>query len=302
MPELLASDGLRARDNGLWGKIKLSFLDFYCPTALFITRNLPGQYYLDLFAGPGINKDARLTGEEFEGSPLRTLKLRAQRAPRTPFARAIFVNKNRRDHRALRQRIHTLYENAANSSSLMPYENIETILGNANEKLPEIMSRIPRRAYVLAFADITRPKHWPWSSVCALTGGGHRSVDFYMLFPVDMAVLRLAAYDRAHRSRWAPIVSSFFGTSRAVEIMDALRNTDEQASELRRRLVELYISQLRTRWQYADSVLAVKRRGDHLLYEMVFASNSPHADDLRRWAQRQMRELQDQGQVSLQLR
>jgi hypothetical protein len=74
--ELLAADGLRARDNGAWGKEKLAFLDYFGPVALRATERKRHRHYVDLFAGPGINK-VRQSSEEFDGSPLRAIEMRA---------------------------------------------------------------------------------------------------------------------------------------------------------------------------------------------------------------------------------
>src|SRR6185503_18513669 len=55
LPDVIAQDGLPARDSGRWGLTKLSFLDDYCPAALQATKRKLQRCYVDLFAGPGIN-------------------------------------------------------------------------------------------------------------------------------------------------------------------------------------------------------------------------------------------------------
>jgi three-Cys-motif partner protein len=289
----IASDGYVARDSGHWAKVKLSFLDFYCPTALLITRKIPERHYIDLFAGPGLNID-RETGEEFAGSPLRVLRSRAKTG--TTFTHAVFVNTTKRDHDALERRVNATYEAG---EAVIPRENVRLVLSDANVALPAILRQIDPRAYVLIFADIEAPKQWPWASVETMKASGHRSVDLYLLFPIDMGLVRLAGYSEADRERWAPVLTPFFGTEEWKKLADEFRVTSEQSPAFRRALVELYLSRLQELWTYSVSVLGLTRRGDQVLYEMLFASNAKPAADLQRWAQKKMRELRDAGQIGL---
>ena len=63
MPTRIASDGLRARENGEWAVTKLLFLDRFGPTAIDATRRKHNRVFVDLFAGPGMNIDPRSEGE-----------------------------------------------------------------------------------------------------------------------------------------------------------------------------------------------------------------------------------------------
>ena len=49
MPEVLGSDGLRARENGDYAEVKLAFLDDYGPSALDATARKHQTVYLRLF-------------------------------------------------------------------------------------------------------------------------------------------------------------------------------------------------------------------------------------------------------------
>src|SRR5581483_12516473 len=98
------SDGLRARDNGEWAKKKLSFLDIAFGSVLAATTTKRDRVYIDLFAGPGMNRVGE-SGPEFDGSPIRVLGAVGSNRSGTVFTRAIFVNSNREDHRALETRI-----------------------------------------------------------------------------------------------------------------------------------------------------------------------------------------------------
>jgi three-Cys-motif partner protein len=154
MPIVYASDGLRARDNGVWGEQKLSFLDEFVPRALQATTRKHTRVYLDLFAGPGVNV-ARGRGTEFDGSPLRALRLHAPGKSDLTFTHAVFVNYSRRDHAALEARIARA---VAEGRSLLPEDRILPTQDDANAFIPRFMERIDRRAYVFAFADIEAPR------------------------------------------------------------------------------------------------------------------------------------------------
>lgn len=74
---VIAPDGLIARVNGPWAKVKLSFLGEYGPVALKATMRKATRVYVDLFAGPGLNSlTGTGAGQIIEGSPLRAIELR----------------------------------------------------------------------------------------------------------------------------------------------------------------------------------------------------------------------------------
>src|SRR5213075_2593676 len=87
--------------------------------------------------------------------------------------------------------------------SRLDLENIDLISNDANRAVSQVLRGIPKRAYVLVFADMEAPKQWPWESMRALKAQGHESVDLYTLFPLDMAIVRLLAYRRDHADRYA---------------------------------------------------------------------------------------------------
>ena len=85
------SDGLIARNSGIWAKDKLSFLDEFGPHALLATRKKRQRWYVDLFAGPGVNVDHEDTHQEFEGAALRALKMVAPSDPSVHFTDMVLV-------------------------------------------------------------------------------------------------------------------------------------------------------------------------------------------------------------------
>ena len=76
-----AKDGLPARVSGPWTQEKLAYVGRYAQA--FMTAMAPrrsqGRWsdlaYIDLLAGPGLGIH-RHTSAEFDGSPLRALKVR----------------------------------------------------------------------------------------------------------------------------------------------------------------------------------------------------------------------------------
>lgn len=289
-----ARDGLRARDNGAWGAVKLSFLDYFLSPALKATESMPTRVFIDLFAGPGRNVDVKGGGVEFEGSTIRALRACATDGG-CAFTRVIAVNAVGLDHRALEQRVDRLI---ATGESRLRRDQVELIQGDSNEELPRILAGIHRRAYTFVFADIEAPRQWPWRSVEALRAQGHQSVDLYALFPLEMALNRLFSYAVTHKGRYARILTQFFGSEEWREI-DERRITEAQSPKLRRELEQLYLRRLGEYWQYVESAVEVRRRGAHFLYKMLFASNHPAGKRIAAWAKYATRRSDSGGQGSL---
>jgi three-Cys-motif partner protein len=296
-PDVLGSDGLVARDSGHWAKAKLEFLDLYLPSALTALENkVAGRHYIDLFAGPGMNV-GRDDGENFVGSPLRALKAASKSKTGRGFTHAVFVNKDPRHAEALQRRIDVLYQRG---QAAISRANVRNLCEDANVVLPELLGSIPANDYVFVFADIQSPSHWPWSSVAALRLA-HQKVDFCVLFPVDMGLKRLAPYDPQERARWVRILDSFFGSNEWARLVDELRITDAQSGRLREAFLKLYLEGLQSLWGTgsAFSIGALRRRGNHMLYELLFASRAALAHRIARSAAKGMRQYHAGGQGEL---
>ena len=286
MPQILARDGLRARDNGPWGREKLSFLEEYCPPALRATQAKKQRYYIDLFAGPGINID-RENGLEFDGSPLRILRMSATGANAPHFTHAIFINRHEGDHDALEARVDRA---VADGRSLIPRDHIRVIRGDSNQAIAPLLERIHRLAYVLVFADNENLKQLPWETVHSLRHRGHESIELYMLFPLDMAMRRLLCYRDDRDPKWEAALTRFFGTE-TWKALAAKRVTSAQSRALDAALIDLYTAQLKRRWQYAGGAKDVRMKGKRFLYRMLFASDHEVGDRIYRWAKSGQQEL-----------
>lgn len=278
---ILASDRLPARDNGPWALDKLSFIDEFVPPALKATRRKKQRYYVDLFAGPGLNVNDEGGGAEFEGSSLRALAATAYEEPDVFFTDAILVNKSQADHDALQERVRRY---AATGAIHTPLSRIEMLRADANQVIHRTMRSIPLRAYAFIMADIEAPKQLPWSTVTAIKQYGHESVDFFLLFPLDMALRRMLSYRQETVEQSADVLTRFFGSDDWRELLQS-RVTNAQSGQLARGLVDLYQSRMRALgWAHVLVVRDVKRVGDCGLYKMLYATNHDAGGRIAKWS------------------
>ncbi|PYR87723.1 MAG: hypothetical protein DMF84_30895 [Acidobacteria bacterium] len=221
----------------------------------------------------------RTPAAEYEGSPLRVLRYVGLQRKDLSFTHAVFINAMPRDHQALEARVNRTVELG---ESRLARKNLKLIRDDANKAISRVVEEIPKRAYVLVFADMEAPKQWPWDSMNALKAQGHESVDLYTLFPLDMAIMRLLAYKKDHADRYAEALSRFFGTDVWRDLVRR-RLTEAHAPQLRRDLVTLYLDQLRTLWEHAGEMVDVYLRGEQRLYKMLFASDHPAGKAISDW-------------------
>jgi len=99
---VLASDGLPARLQGRYAAEKLEFLDRYLSAALSATRTKRRRVFLDLFAGPGLNRDEH--GVELDGSPMRAIRAVASQGQPVAFTEYFGINLDATDDMALKER------------------------------------------------------------------------------------------------------------------------------------------------------------------------------------------------------
>lgn len=282
---LLASDGLVAREAGDYARRKLSFIDFYAPLAIDATEKKHRRRYLDLFAGPGMNL-IRETSEEVESGALRVLASRGRKHPERSFDEAFLVNLDPADHAALKSRVETA---VARKRCWVPPSCIHHELGDANELLPRLLARCHQLDYILVFADIEAPRQLPWQTVEKLTASGHGSVDLYVLFPLGMGLNRLMPYGEMPPGHEA-IITAFFGTDEWRPIL-ADRVTKARSPECQRRLEDLYLRRLGTRWRCAFKLFDVMQVGQRGLYRMLFATSHPAGEKIASWASAQVQGL-----------
>ena len=270
---VLASDGILARLQGRHAEQKLSFIDRYLPPALSATRRKADRVFLDMFAGPGLNRT--LDGYEFEGSPLQAMRARAVQGEPIALTRYIGCNIDLIDHRALQERVHRIQGSGGCTAG-----EVSLFHGDSNALLPRILDSVPTSAWICAFLDIEAPSQLPWATLEELVRR-HRSVDLYLLFPLEMGWNRLAADAQAHSG----IFQSSFGCSDWRPIIERW-STSSLGYRARRELLELYLRRLRSLWKHVETIRAVHLRGDRLLYRMLFATNHDAGVSISSWAKK----------------
>jgi three-Cys-motif partner protein len=293
---VLAPDGLVARRNGPWAKLKLSFLDHYGPVALKATTKKKTRAYVDLFAGLGVNAlTGSGSGQFISGSPLRALELRTPDAEALSFTDVFFVNSEEEDDAALRQRVSALVKSG---QSRVANDRIRFFRGNANHVLPAILKAIHPDAYVFVFADPESPTQLPWRTVQALRRyAGHKSVDLYMLFPCDMGLNRMLGYTIEQIEANAPATTTFYGGEEWRACVPH-RKSSALRADFARCLETTYLTKLRTIWTDADVICDVQREDGQRIYKMLFASDHPAAAEISRWAKNVVRTSKTQ-QINL---
>ena len=175
-----ARDGLPARVSGPWTREKLTYVEKYASAfmkAMAPKRNA-GKWaelvYLDLLAGPGRGID-RDSGAEFDGSPLRVLKI-------TPaFDRLFFADLSPRNVEALRRRISTA-----------DLSRVDLRVGDCNVVAKEVVAQLLPRTLGLAFVD---PQGFE-ATFRLFQVLATRRIDVLFLFPSGIGIARNLAQPR----------------------------------------------------------------------------------------------------------
>ncbi len=285
----LADDGLPARNQGAWARDKLRFLDAYVGPALQATKQKKGHcYYVDLFAGPGLNLSIDAgRAIEYPGSPIRALHARYQgRGWEGRFRDFFFCNLSPLDHQLLDARIDAVLHDMGCPELR---HRIHHFRQDANSAVHAIVQTIPTFAYVLVFADIEGPRDLAFDTLRALREQ-HKSVDLYILYPTFLGMERQLEWDSERRKKYRPTLDRYFGTEEWWGVVER-RKTDRNIPRMRRELKELYMSQLGSLWDEVAEVMQVRKRKGRRLYDMLFAHGHEAAGSIAQSARRQSSEL-----------
>lgn len=169
-----AGDGLPARVSGPWTREKLTYVEKYATAFMraMAPKRKEGKWdrlvYLDLLAGPGRGID-RDTGVEFDGSPLRAVKIEPA------FDRLFFGDLNPKNIEALRRRI--------------PEQDLartDLRVGDCNALAKEIVRELSHRTLGLAFVD---PEGFEATFKMFRTLATRR-IDVLFLFPSGIGIAR----------------------------------------------------------------------------------------------------------------
>lgn len=181
----IAADGYRARPAGPWTRDKLRYMERYA--SAFMTAMAPkrrqGKWnqlvYIDLLAGPGRGID-RATGVEFDGSPMRALRVRPK------FDRVYLGDARPNNVAILRRRI--------------PAEDLERVdleAADCNIRARKIVDSLPSKTLGLAFID---PEGFE-ATFSMFRTLARRPIDILLLFPSGIGIRRnLRAFVNQTRS------------------------------------------------------------------------------------------------------
>lgn len=131
------------------------------------------RVYIDLFAGAGKSR-YKENKKIFKGSPFLALDVEYK------FDKYIFCEETDIRTEALRERIHKYY----------PEVDIDIIHGDCNQKVDEIISKIPsgRKVLSLCLVDPNKLSSLKFQTLMSLSNG--RRMDFMMLYPSNMEIRR----------------------------------------------------------------------------------------------------------------
>lgn len=195
-----AADGLPARVSGPWTQEKLLYVERYARAFMIAMapKRAAGLWsqlvYLDLLAGPGRGID-RTSGAEFDGSPLRALKIMP------PYDRVYLNDVDLRNVEALSKRI-----------SPRDSGRVDLRHGDCHDVAAAIVSELSRRSLGLAFVD---PEGFEVRFRLFETLA-RRRLDILYLFPGGIGIARnLGAFVQAARAPLDDLIPGWRSLKRA---------------------------------------------------------------------------------------
>ena len=266
LSELAAEDdGLPTRSIGVWTLQKLAILQLYLPA--FSRACQPrGGCYVDGMAGPGIGRVKEAAPDAFYawGSPLVALRTKP------PLDRVVLMDDGQRNVDALRKRS-TEYSS-------------KTVVrkGDVNTDLVDLVrTEIGPAAPCFCFLDPEGPElRWETVEGLAHLPRSKRKLELMILFPLDMALLRLLPTDKPMREEDQEVVSLMFGNSAWWDVYQARLAGEIEPSAARNQYLELYRKDLKALgYQEVISRRVTAWRGQgnvpQELYHLFFATDHP---------------------------
>jgi len=222
-------------------------------------KRTPGQWselvYMDFLAGPGRGID-RKTRAEFDGSPLRALKVTP------PFDRLYLSDADARNVAALRQRI----PNADHGRVVLRQ-------GDCHAIAADIVSHLPRRTLALAFVD---PEGFEVRFRLFETLAARR-IDVLYLFPGGIGIARnLSAFARQAKAPLDDLIPGWRGLKRArLAAGEPLTNEDIAARD-QPFVLEFMNRMRRLGYQYSDQGEPYFTNEKNVrMYHLLFFSQHP---------------------------
>jgi three-Cys-motif partner protein len=248
------------RPGGAQTRVKLSIFGDYLRKFAGASRKAPDRFYIDGFAGGGKGIDPT-TGEEYDGSAALALSVEP------PFTRVILVEKDT-------GRAGQLGELAARHGGVQVYP------GDVNVEIPKVLATLNPKAPTFAFLD-PEGTQLQWTTLEALAahkrGRGRFKVELLVLFPLQMAVLRLLNFKTgkiplAHARR----LDSMLGAETPWREIVAMRVRGDISTpeETEHAFLDAYARGLHRRlgYEYVLHCAVASERGRPLYY-LVFASD-----------------------------
>jgi three-Cys-motif partner protein len=241
------------RQVGSWTQDKLKILRQYLPGYLLATTRARERIYIDAFAGPGLN---RLRGRNLtiDGSPLIALDACARNG--TKFDRLFFIERDPAVAAELRGVLNTRDKT----------QRASVIVGDVNEELPKLITKLPRRSPTFVFVDPDgiEPQ---WATIEAIAPW---QTELLINFPLGMSI---------NRNPDSAKVTAYFGTNQWRGLWSSTRPGRTHA------LLQLYkerLGRLGYRYTTEDDRL-IKTSGGRRLYYLVFVSKVLPAKKIMTW-------------------
>jgi len=259
-------DGRLTRNVGIWSLEKLAMLLLYFGAFSTACRDAGGGYYVDGMAGPGLCKvrNAQLSPQVVWGSALLALRT-------TPKLRHGFLMELKpRKAETLRTRCE-------------PFGNRASVVrGDVNADLvPLLRSELPRRAPAFCLLDPEGPE-LQWRTVTGISRLPNRvrKPELLILFPLDMAILRLLTVHEEMADEDVERIDLMFGDEGWRDIYRARLEGGIMPNTAKQMYLDLYTNNVRKlgyKVVLAKSIVAPRSLGAarRPMYHLVFATDHP---------------------------
>ena len=260
---------------GPWTLEKLALLQKYLTAFTIATQKARPRgkvTYVDLFAGPGMNR-LRGSDKSFEGSPIIAMKLFPG------FSRFLFAESDPGSWDSLQMWI----------AQLGRSRETDVVFGDCNQKITEVIDKIPRDGPCFVFLDPPSPA-LEWNTVSRIAslrvGYYQRRPEQFILFPYNMGLVRLMPFEETPQSIWGP--TSEEQISRVMpdpttwrKVYEAWRQGDYESQQKRRRFLYLYWMGLKELgYKHVLPPKLIKATNGHPLYDLFFASDHHAGRDI----------------------
>ncbi|MEZ4632561.1 MAG: three-Cys-motif partner protein TcmP [Deinococcales bacterium] len=261
------------RKAHIWTVDKLDFLEAYIPQFQLATKSALNTYYVDGFAGEGINQ---IELQQRNGSPLIALNTDK------PFSGYYFIEKKKRAYQALEERIqrHPLAERVT-----LYNDDFNHITG-------EILPKIPSRAPTFFFLD-PEGLELEWNSVVQISK--RTKADIFVLVSAS-GVTRNIDLNTTHET-----ITRFFGD---VAWKDELTKFEKGLFPPQTKKFEvftnLYVQRLNLLgFQHVDHFLIAKNSKNASLHALIFAIKSDKPSAALKIANKVLQNIKARNQISL---